>query len=97
MQHGSIIQATRKQGPDVWQFRWSEKDRSGRRIYRKGRLEQSGNTPTRKQLAMLRKRTLVLLAASTSFGQRICGFLHPRMSGETFCKLQKLFGVPDGI
>jgi hypothetical protein len=26
MQHGSIIQATRKQGPDVWQFRWSEKD-----------------------------------------------------------------------
>jgi len=35
MQHGSIIQATRKQGPDVWQFRWSEKDRSGRRIYRK--------------------------------------------------------------
>lgn len=36
MQHGSIIQATRKQGLDVWQFRWSEKDRSGRRIYRKG-------------------------------------------------------------
>jgi integrase len=35
MQHGGIIQATRKQGPNVWQFRWSEKDRSGRRIYRK--------------------------------------------------------------
>lgn len=35
MQHGSIIQATRKQGPVVWQFRWSEKDRSGRRVYRK--------------------------------------------------------------
>jgi integrase len=35
MQQGSIIQATRKQGPDVWQFRWSEKDRGGRRIYRK--------------------------------------------------------------
>ncbi len=35
MQQGSIIQATRKQGPDVWQFRWSEKDRNGRRIYRK--------------------------------------------------------------
>src|ERR1700740_631067 len=26
MQHGSIIQATRKQGPDVWQFRCSDKD-----------------------------------------------------------------------
>src|SRR5258708_4948549 len=36
MQRGSIIQATRNQGgPDVWQFRWSEKDRNGRRIYRK--------------------------------------------------------------
>ena len=35
MQQGSIIQATRKQGPDVWQCRWSEKDRGGRRIYRK--------------------------------------------------------------
>ncbi len=35
MQHASIIQATRKLGPDFWQFRWSERDRSGRRIYRK--------------------------------------------------------------
>jgi hypothetical protein len=35
MQQGSIIQATRKRGPDVWQLRWSEKDGSGRRIYRK--------------------------------------------------------------
>jgi hypothetical protein len=25
----------RKHGPDVWQFRWSAKDRSGRRIYHK--------------------------------------------------------------
>jgi integrase len=35
MQQGSIIRASRKQGPDVWQFRWSEKGRGGRRIYRK--------------------------------------------------------------
>jgi integrase len=35
MQQGSIIQTHRKHGPDVWQFRWSEKDRSGGRIYRK--------------------------------------------------------------
>jgi len=35
MQQGSVILTSRKFGPDVWQFRWSEKDRSGRRIYRK--------------------------------------------------------------
>ena len=35
MQQGSVIQTRRKHGPDVWQFRWSEKDRNGRRIYRK--------------------------------------------------------------
>jgi hypothetical protein len=33
MQQGSVILTSRKYGPDVWQFRWSEKDRSGRRIY----------------------------------------------------------------
>jgi integrase len=35
MQQGSMILTGRKFGPDVWQFRWSEKDRSGRRIYHK--------------------------------------------------------------
>jgi integrase len=35
MQQGSVILTGRKFGPDVWQFRWSEKDRGGRRIYRK--------------------------------------------------------------
>ena len=35
MQQGSVILTGRKYGPDVWQFRWSEKDRSGRRIYHK--------------------------------------------------------------
>ena len=43
MQQGSIIQANRKQGPDVWLFRWSEKNRNGRRVYRKrviGTVEQ---------------------------------------------------------
>lgn len=35
MQQGSIIRTHRKHGPDVWQFRWSEKNRSGGRIYRK--------------------------------------------------------------
>ena len=27
MQRGSLIRKNRKQGPDVWQFRWSEKVR----------------------------------------------------------------------
>jgi integrase len=35
MQHGSLIQTSRKRGPDVWLFRWSEKDGEGKRIYRK--------------------------------------------------------------
>jgi integrase len=35
MQQGSIIQTGRKLGPNVWIFRWSERDRNGRRVYRK--------------------------------------------------------------
>lgn len=43
MQQGSIIQTVHKQGPNVWTFRWSEKNRNGRRVYRKrviGTIEQ---------------------------------------------------------
>lgn len=35
MQQGSVIQSSRKGGSDVWQFRWSEKDLNGNRVYRK--------------------------------------------------------------
>ncbi len=35
MQLGSISRSNRKQGPDVWQFRWSERGVHGERIYRK--------------------------------------------------------------
>jgi integrase len=35
MQYGSLIRKNRKRGPDVWLFRWSEKDDVGRRVYRK--------------------------------------------------------------
>ena len=35
MQQGSVMQVIRKNGLCVWQFRWSEKDSNGRRIYRK--------------------------------------------------------------
>jgi integrase len=36
MQHGSLSTKPRLEGPDVWQFRWSEKGPNGKRIYRKG-------------------------------------------------------------
>lgn len=35
MQQGSVLQSSRKLGPDVWLFPWSEKDHDGRRLYRK--------------------------------------------------------------
>lgn len=35
MQRGSLIRSERKRGPDVWQFRWSEKGANGQRVYRK--------------------------------------------------------------
>ena len=46
MQHGSLIKSVRKYGPDVWQFRWSEKGPQNRRIYRKrviGTVEDYGD------------------------------------------------------
>jgi len=35
MQRGSLALVSRKEGPNVWQFRWSEKDLHGARIQRK--------------------------------------------------------------
>ena len=35
MQHGSLSMKPRLEGPDVWEFRWSEKGAYGRRVYRK--------------------------------------------------------------
>ena len=43
MQRGNLVKVARKNGPDVWQFRWSEKGGDGRRVYRKrviGTIEQ---------------------------------------------------------
>ncbi len=43
MQRGSLIRKNRKQRPDVWQFRWSERGPQGKRVYRKrviGTVEQ---------------------------------------------------------
>src|SRR4030081_2380643 len=35
MQHGSLALVSRKEGPAVWQFRWSEKGLHGARVQRK--------------------------------------------------------------
>jgi integrase len=54
MQQGSVILAGRKNGPNVWQFRWSEKDRSGRRIYRKrviGTVQQYPDAQAAREVA----------------------------------------------
>ena len=43
MQHGSIIRAERRHGPDVWEFRWRESGADGERKYRRmvlGSVEQ---------------------------------------------------------
>ena len=42
MQRGSLMRVSRKQGPDVWQFRWSERELNRRRIYRKRVLGSVG-------------------------------------------------------
>jgi hypothetical protein len=54
MQRGSLVQTKRKNGPDVWQFRWSEKGGDGRRVYRKrviGTIEQYSDATEARQLA----------------------------------------------
>ena len=43
MQLGSLKRNSRKRGPDVWYFRWSENSRDGKRLYHKkinGTVEQ---------------------------------------------------------
>ncbi len=35
MQQGSLQRKARKHGPEVWQFRWSERGQDGKRICRK--------------------------------------------------------------
>lgn len=46
MQQGSLTTKSRLEGPNVWQFRWSEKGPNGKRIYRKrviGTIEEYPN------------------------------------------------------
>jgi hypothetical protein len=47
MQHGSLYTKSRLEGPDVRQFRWSEKAPIGSAYIAKGSLERLRSIPTR--------------------------------------------------
>ena len=47
MQQGSLTTKTRLEGPDIWQFRWSEKGPNGKRVYRKRVIGTIEEFPTR--------------------------------------------------
>jgi integrase len=68
MQHGSLAMVNRKDGPAVWQFRWSEKDSCGARVQRKrviGTVERYPNE------AALRSAVAVLLTELNSDNLRM--------------------------
>src|SRR5262245_11020779 len=68
MQRGSLAMVSRKEGPAVWQFRWSEKGLSGARVQRKkviGTIERYPNE------ASARSVISVLLAETNSEKARI--------------------------
>jgi len=65
MQHGSLKTVSRKQGLDVWQFRWSEKDLRGIRVQRKRVI---GTVKRYQDEAAARTATTVLLA-ELKFGE----------------------------
>ena len=63
MQRGSLAIISRKEGPAVWQFRWSKKDLHGARVQRKrviGTVERYPNE------AAARSAVVVLLAEINS-------------------------------
>jgi len=71
MQRGSLAIVSRKEGPAVWQFRWSEKDLRGARVQRKrviGTVERYPNENA------VRSAVTVLLAEINSEKTRICTY-----------------------
>jgi integrase len=63
MQRGSLAIITRKEGPAVWQFRWSEKDLHGVRVQRK---QVIGTVERYRDEAVARTAIAVLLAELNS-------------------------------
>jgi integrase len=82
MQHGSLIKSTRKHGPDVWQFRWSEKGHQGKRIYRKRVIGSVGEYSD----AEAARRAVAGLLCEINSGER-----RPRPSSMTVAQLCEHF------
>jgi integrase len=87
MQRGSLVKVARKNGPDVWQFRWSEKGGDGRRVYRKrviGTIEQYSDAAAAQQLAariIVRPKSLVSRPAPPMTIAELCEhFQHRELS-----------------
>ena len=81
------MKAKRKNGPDVWQFRWSEKRGNGRRAYRKrviGTIEQYSDAAAAQQLAariIARPKSLVSRPAPPMTIAELCEhFQHHELS-----------------
>lgn len=68
MQQGSLAMVSRKEGPAVWQFRWSEKDLHGARVQRKRVIGSAERYPNE---AAARSAITVLLAEINSEKARI--------------------------
>jgi integrase len=89
MQQGSVILTGRKFGPDVWQFRWSEKDRSGRRIYRKrviGTVQQYPDAQAARDVTTLVGHTNAGGSGCTITVEQICEHFEQRelRSGDSY-------------
>jgi integrase len=68
MQHGSLAMVSRKEGPAVWQFRWSETSLRGVRIQRKRVI---GTTERYPNETAARSAVIVLLAEINSAKSRV--------------------------
>jgi integrase len=68
MQRGNLTLVSRKEGPDVWQFRWSEKDLHGVRAQRKRVIRAVEHYPER---AAARTAMTIVLAELNSGKARI--------------------------
>ena len=68
MQRGSLARVSRKEGPAVWQFRWSETNLHGTRVQRKRVI---GTVERYRDEASARAAMAVLLAEVNSESEKV--------------------------
>ena len=96
MRRGSLMRVSRKQGPDVWQFRWSERDlnrRNRRRVYRKKVLGSAGRYADE---AATRCALTVFLAEINSEKVRLSSCLCPSLRRDNSQSVDKGFSRHGG-